>query len=125
MLPGILGLLKTKGKEVLELERLTIDIPDLNDSFSRAVLEGSVYNIRFTWNEAGQFWSFGLFTSLHEPIVQSVKIVPRFPLNLQYIDSRLPNGVLGVYTEKARVLRNDFKDGSAVFAYIPVNQGDV
>lgn len=104
------------------MQKTEISPPDLNDSFSRVILDNTAYLIRFTWNEYGQFWTFGLYTSLKEPIVQGIKIVPHYPLNLQYTDNRMPLGVFGVYTEKEQVLRDDFKDGTAVFAYIPVNQ---
>ena len=113
------------------MKMIEISVPNLNDSFSRVILDSTAYLIRFTWNETGQYWTFGIYTSLQEPIVQGIKIVPRFPLNLQYIDKRLPNGVLGVYTKgnfhgkfpyQERILRNDFKNGNAVFAYISANQ---
>lgn len=104
------------------MQRLEISVPDSNDSFSRVVLDGTSYLLRFSWNEYGQYWTFGLFTSLREPIVQSIKIVSRFPLNIQYVDSKIPFGVFCVYTEKQRILRGDFKNGAAVFAYIPASQ---
>jgi hypothetical protein len=104
------------------MERLEISVPDLNDSFSKVVLDGAEYLMRFTWNDTAGRWSFGIYTILREPIVQGLKIVPQFPLNLQYIDERLPNGIFGVYSKLEVIGRQDFNDKKAVFAYIPITE---
>ena len=43
------------------MEYTIIEVPDLNDSMSRVVLNGKAYLIRFTWNDRGGFWKFGLY----------------------------------------------------------------
>lgn len=101
---------------------LEISVPDYNDSFSRVVLDGKQFLIRFSWNDTAQRWSFGLFTMQKEPLAQGIRMVPRFPLNLQIVDDNFPNGVFGVYTDLPGIGRNDFKDGKAKFAFIPANQ---
>jgi len=67
------------------------------------------YQIRFTWNDPGRYWKFGLYDAQSNPIVIGVKIVPRFPINVFYGVTRLPDGIFGVMTKKstlaARVLR--------------------
>lgn len=102
------------------MEYTIIEVPDMNDSVSRVVLGGKQYLIRFTWNDTGGYWCFGISDALGNPILVGVKVVPRFPLNLFYGIAALPEGVFGVYTELDRVGRNDFKDGKASFAFIPV-----
>ena len=97
-----------------------IAVPDLNDSFSRIVLDGAQYQIRFTWNDTAQRWSFGLYTMQKEPLAVGLRMVPRFPLNIQIVDDRFPSGVFGVYSDFESVGRNDFLNGRAFFAYIPV-----
>ena len=37
-----------------------IAVPDMNDSVSRIVLNGTVYQIRFTYNDTEGRWYFGL-----------------------------------------------------------------
>jgi len=107
------------------MEIINIAVPDMNDSFSRVVLDNTQYLIRFTWNEVGQSWSFGLYTMQHEPIAVGVKMVSRFPLNLQIIDDRYPKGVFGVYSDFDRIGRNSFTEGKAAFSYIsPGVDGD-
>jgi len=59
------------------------------------------------------------YTILREPIVQGVKLVPKFPINIQYIDERLPSGIFGVYTNLETVGRSDFAERKAIFAYVP------
>ena len=59
-----------------------IDVPDMNDSISRIVLSGKQYQLRFTWNDTGGYWTFGLLDSLGAPLLIGVKVVPQFPLNL-------------------------------------------
>ena len=95
-----------------------ISVPDHNDSFSRVVLDGVQYQIRFTWNETAKRWSFGLYTMQKEPIAVGIRLVPRFPLNLQIVDERIPTGVFGVYSDLKSVGRYDFLSGKAIFTYI-------
>lgn len=101
------------------MEYSIIEVPDMNDSVSRVVLGGKQYLIRFTWNDTGGYWCFGISDALGNPILVGVKVVPRFPLNLFYGIAKLPEGVFGVFTELERVGRSDFKDGKASFAFIP------
>ena len=102
---------------------LKISVPNHNDSFSRVVLNGVQYQIRFTWSEAAGRWSFGLYTMQKEPIAVGIRLVPRFPLNLQIVDERMPQGVFGVYSRNDIIGRGDFLNGSAEFAYIPAKEG--
>jgi len=107
------------------LDRIDISVPDMNDSFSRVVLDGTQYLLRFTWNETAQRWSFGLFTTQREPLMQGLRIVPRFPLNLQTVDERIPNGIFGVFTDFESVGREDFINGRAAFVYISAGEEDL
>ena len=105
------------------LDILEIAVPDMNDSFSRVVLDGTQYQIRFTWNDFAQRWSFGLYDMQRAPLAQNIRIVPRFPLNLQIVGNDFPFGVFGAYTELARIGRDDFKNGAAVFGYVSATRG--
>ena len=103
------------------MEYIVIEVPDMNDSVSRIVLNGKQYLIRFTYNDTGGYWSFGLSDALGEPIVMGVKVVPRFPLNVFYYGvAELPMGVFGVMTELDKVGRSDFREGRASFIFAPV-----
>lgn len=103
------------------MEYIVITVPDMNDSVSRVVLKGKQYLIRFTYNDTGGYWCFGLSDALGAPIVTGVKIVPRFPLNVfYYAMAELPIGVFGVMTELDKVGRKDFVDGKAKFIFAPV-----
>ena len=102
---------------------IEITVPDLNDSYSRVVLDGTQYLIRFTWSMAARRWAFGLYTMLNEPIAIGIKLVPRFPLNYQIVDERFPTGVFGVFTDLDVIERNTFNDRKAAFAYIPLPAG--
>lgn len=102
------------------MEYTIIEVPDLNDSTSRVILNGMAYCIRFTYNDTMDYWKFSLYNSLNEPIILGIKIVPRFPLNVFYGVTRLPDGIFGVFTKLNHVGRNDFKNGNAQFAFCPV-----
>lgn len=102
------------------MEYIIIEVPDMNDSISRVVLKGKQYLVRFTWNDTGGYWCFGVSDALGAPIFVGVKIVPRFPLNLFCGIAELPEGVFGVFTELDRVGRNDFKEGRASFSFTPI-----
>lgn len=103
------------------MQMLIIHPPNCNDSFSRVVLDGTQYLLRFTWNDTAERWSFGLYTMQREPIAVGIRMVPRFPLNLPIAAAGFPPGVFGVYSGLESVGRNDFIDGKAVFAYIPAD----
>lgn len=102
------------------MEYTIIEVPDMNDSVSRVVLAGTPYLIRFTYNDTKDYWKFSLHNAQNEPIVIGIKIVPRFPLNVFYGVTKLPNGVFGVITNLERIGRNDFANGKAQFMFCPV-----
>ena len=104
------------------MRRLEISVPDHNDSFSRVVLDGKAYLLRFSWNDTVQRWSFGLYTVQKEPLAVGIRLVPGFPLNLQIVDDAFPNGVFGVFSDLPSIGRQDFLKGKAGFAFIPANQ---
>ena len=101
------------------MDYIIIEVPDLNDSISRIVLLGKQYQLRFTWNDTGGFWSFGLMDSLGAPLLIGTKIVPQFPLNLFYGTDNLPLGVFAALTEKDRLGRQDFVNGKVQVVFLP------
>ena len=105
------------------MEYVIIEVPDINDSISRIVLNGTAYLIRFTYNDTKDYWKFGLYTAQNEPILVGVKIVPGFPLNVFYGISELPDGIFGVISTKEHIGRNDFVDKKAKFVFCPVEIG--
>ncbi len=102
------------------MDFIKIEVPDMNDSVSRIVLSGKAYLIRFTYNDTCDYWKFSLYDTQNEPIALGIKIVPRFPLNVFYGVTKLPDGVFGVMTKLDRIGRNDFLNGNAQFIFCPV-----
>ena len=100
------------------MDYTVIEVPDMNDSVSRISLQGSQYQLRFTWNDTGGYWMFGILNSLGEPLLIGVKVVPQFPLNLFHSAKNMPQGIFAALTEKESVGRRDFADGKAQFAFI-------
>lgn len=101
---------------------LSIEVPDRNDSLTRIVLDGKVYFLRFTWNMRGDFWTFGLYDALEQPIVLALKVVPNCVLNLYVTHLDLPNGAFIALTTEDRIGRKDFQEGKAEFIYMTANQ---
>ena len=101
------------------MDYIIIEVPDMNDSTSRITLRGKQYQIRFTWNDTGGFWTFGLSDALGAPLLIGVRIVPQFPLNLFYGTQELPVGVFTALTEKESIGRADFQNGTVQFVFIP------
>ena len=93
--------------------------PDLHDSFSRVVLNNTEYLIRFTYNDAGDYWTFGLYDGEQSPLATVIKLVPNSPLNFFYPCSGLPDGTFGVLSDLDRIGRRAFLDGRARFVFIP------
>ena len=57
-----------------------------------AVIEGSKYTFKFSWNDEAQFWSFSLFDSSGNPLVLGVKLVPKFDFLKNYkYKANIPN----------------------------------
>lgn len=106
------------------MDYITIDVPDMNDSMSRVVLNNTAYQIRFTWNDSGGYWKFSLYDSQGKPIVLGIKIVPRFPLNVFYGVTRLPGGIFGVMSKLEHIGRKDFVNEKASFIFCPVDLGE-
>ena len=104
------------------MEYTIITVPDMNDSFSRVVLAGTAYQMRFTWNDTAKRWMWGLYTADQTPIIEGVKIVPSFPINLSCGRPGLPDGAFGAITELAAIGRGDFSNGNAQFVFIPAGQ---
>ena len=88
------------------MDYITIEVPDMNDSVSRIVLNKT---------------AFSVYDPQSQPIVVGIKIVPKFPLNLFYGVTRLPFGVFGVMTKLDRIGRRDFAGGNAQFVFAPVS----
>ena len=101
------------------MDILEIAVPDFNDSFSRVVIDNKQFLIRFSWSGAAERWSFGLYTMQYEPIAVGIKLVPRFPLNLQVVDDRMPTGIFGVHSDLEAIGRGDFLNKMAIFTYAP------
>lgn len=99
-----------------------IQPPDMNDSFSRLVLDGKEYLARFTYSCLDDSWTFGLFKSTSDPIISAMKLVPCFPINRYFVTSDMPDGVFGVLTNHSRVGRDAFKNGEAKFVFIPTSE---
>ncbi len=97
-----------------------IEVPDMNDSVSRITLKGKLYQLRFTWNDTGGFWTFGISDSLGNPIRVGVRIVPQLPLNLFWGTDEMPFGVFAALSELEEIGRTDFVEGRAQFIFIPV-----
>lgn len=104
------------------MKRIEISVPDFNDSFSRVVLSGNQYLIRFSYIDTFDYWTFGLYTPQKEPLLVGVKIVPNYPLNLFFGADNMPNGLFCAYTELEKIGKNDFAEGKAIFAYVPAEQ---
>lgn len=96
---------------------IKIEVPDMNDSYSRIELKGSVYYLRFVYNDTYGYWTFGVYDSDKSPVVTSIKIVPNYPLNIFHDTAGMPYGVFYAQTELARIGRNDFKTGDANFVF--------
>lgn len=96
-----------------------IQVPDMNDSFSRVVLCRQEYLIRFLYNATCDYWSFGVYDTNKNILLQQRKIVPLSPLTHFDVSVNIPQGIFGCFTNIKRVGRKDFIDKKADFAFIP------
>ena len=98
-----------------------IEVPEMNDSLSRVVLSDVYYQIRFTYNDTSDYWTFGLYDDQGEPIAVGIKIVPKIPLNLFFGVNVMPSGFFAVMTNLDRIGYEDFWNDNAKFIYVPVD----
>lgn len=99
---------------------IVIQVPEYNDSFSRVVLGRKEYLIRFSYNDSGNYWTFGIYDGNRNPYVTGIKIVPNAPLNFFYLCHGLPDGIFAAVSSKERIERYDFRDKKAQFAFTPI-----
>ncbi len=99
---------------------IVIRVPEYNDSFSRIVLQRKEYLIRFSYNYAGDYWTFGIYDVNRNPYVAGIKIVPNAPLNFFYLCHGLPEGIFVAVSSKDRIERYDFRDKKAEFVFMPL-----
>lgn len=98
---------------------LYIEVPDMNDSISTLSIDGKTYNLRFTYNEKFDFWSFGLLDENRNPIVAMTRLVPNFPIFHFYTSKDMPDGIFGCLSDIDTVGRYAFVNKTAKFVYIP------
>lgn len=96
-----------------------IRVPDMNDSFSRVILCRQEYLVRFLYNGAYDYWTFGVYDKNKNILLQQRKIVPLAPLTHFDVSVSIPQGIFGCFTNLKRIGRNDFVNGNAEFAFIP------
>lgn len=98
---------------------LLIKVPQMNDSFSSIILGGVEFQLRFSYNDSFDYWSFGIYSQYKKPIIEGIKIVPNFPLNLFANNSPdIPKGFFIAKSNKEKIGHNDFYDGSASFYFV-------
>lgn len=99
---------------------IEILIPDENDSIISVNLESKAYSLHFKWNSAGEFWSFGITDDNENVIVESIKIVPSYPLTEIFKNPSFPPGEFIAVSDDSntKLQRESFIDGSASFVYI-------
>lgn len=73
-----------------------IELPTAPPPFftQRVVLGGKEVFFKFQWNGRANRWFLGIFDASENPILQSVKLLPGFPLTYRVRDSRFPVGDL-------------------------------
>ncbi len=83
------------------------------DSTVEVTLEGRPYIFRMRWNTRGAFWVLSISDRNEELIIDGLRLVSGFPINLYHKDSRLPKGLFAVVdlntnTQFQEPGRNDF-----------------
>lgn len=98
-----------------------IAVPDENDSIIKLNLDNKAYSIHFKWNSVGEHWSFGILDENENTLIESIKIVPNYPLMNIFKTPFFPSGEFMAVIEDNtinRIGRQSFIDESASFIYI-------
>ena len=100
-----------------------ITVPnEQNDFIMRVPMDGKPRTIHMSYNSGGDFWTIGYCDDDSNPIVDGIKIIPNYPLNIWYTSYEIPQGLLYVRTSLERVGRYAFRDGLAALCYVPESQ---
>ena len=95
-----------------------IIVPREHDSFGEITLNGELLLIRFSYNDTFDYWTFGIYERNRTPILQGIKIIPNFPLNLFLPMRRLGDACFIVSSKQQRIGRRDFWDSNAQFMVV-------
>lgn len=90
-----------------------------NDYICRVMLDGEPRVLHLSYNSTGDYWTVGFCDSEGNPIVDGIRIVPNFPLNMWYLSYAIPQGVLFAKATD-EITRYSFDNGDAVLCYLPV-----
>jgi hypothetical protein len=93
-----------------------------NDYLCRTMLDGELCVLHLSYNSTGDFWTIGFCNDEGAPIVDGIRLVPNFPLNVWYTSYSVPQGALVVLSTEERITRYSFDDGSASLCYIPTGE---
>lgn len=63
-----------------------------NDYLCRTMLDGELCVLHLSYNSTGDFWTIGFCNDEGEPIVDGIRLVPNFPLNVWYTSYSVPQG---------------------------------
>ena len=93
-----------------------------NDYLCRTMLDGELCVLHLSYNSTGDFWTIGFCNDEGAPIVDGIRLVPNFPLNVWYTSYSVPQGALVALSTEERITRYSFDDGSASLCYIPTGE---
>jgi len=97
---------------------IKINVPNMNDCFTRISIDGDAYLIRTTYNKTAGLWTLGVYTDENTPIIAGMRIIPNYPMNAFFKDGDMPFGYFTVMTEKDSVDRDDFANDVASLYYV-------
>lgn len=101
---------------------IEFSIPRMYDYMQQVELEKNIYYIRLTLNVTKDYWSFSLYDSKKNPIVEMMRLVPDFELLYGVTDRRLPKGTFGVVTNKEVIKAESLFNGDATLVYFEAGE---
>jgi hypothetical protein len=105
------------------MNEVQILVPREHDSFSALTINGGQYLLRFSYNDTFDYWTFGIYELNRKPIIEGLKIVPNFPLNLFLRMRRFGDTCFIATSKQQHIGRRDFWDGNAQFWMVTKTNG--
>jgi hypothetical protein len=93
-----------------------------NDYLCRTMLDGKLCVLHMSYNSTGDFWTVGFCDDEGTPIVDGIRIVPNFPLNIWYMSYDVPQGALFAMCSEGTITRYSFDNGTASLCYLPIGE---
>jgi hypothetical protein len=101
-------------------EPVIIPFGDTPSFFVDVPIQGFVYRFKYKYNSRLEYWSYGIYTTQDEVLIDSVKIVLNYNGINQYVDRGLPDGKIipiRIGESTQRITKDELINGTVLLCF--------